>query len=289
MKKLRGMGTAAAILAVGLVLATALTQPPSGAWADPTEITISGGLPVEVEVLKTDPLTSPTPTRTATNRPTGRPSHPGRPTTHPGRGNGSGNGGNTGGGIDGGGNSAPLPGDTGGSSTTDASPTPSTVPPTDEVSLAGLLYVSGLHSKHSPSWNPFGGELNVQFTVRNASNATVDAEAEIWVTQFLGGQVGPRAKVTILQLAPDETRTVSADIGSMAQWTFVVAHAQFTPPERIGTTRLSPVTRDQGVFFIPWYLVAAAVLVAVAVRYGPRAWDQRRAEPGQDPAAAEAV
>lgn len=139
----------------------------------------------------------------------------------------------------------------------------------DEVSIGGLLYVSGLSGSTKLEPNPFGGTHTLRFTVRNASNTVVEASAGFRLLNLFGSELGPEMAVEIKDLAPGEVREVSATLGGLAQWTLVKAETVFTPPERIGYTELEPVKRDQWVFFLPWFLLGSGAVTGAGFWLGP--------------------
>lgn len=158
---------------------------------------------------------------------------------------------------------------------TEATGAPTDGPSTGEVELGGLLYVSGLTWHYTPSLNPAAGALDLRFSVRNAFDKPVDASAQFWVTGVFGQVVGSPATVGVLSLQPGETRTVSATITGMAQWTVVTARMVFTPPPRLGGQSLSPVHRDEVVWFLPWFVILLATLGGAGF-VGWRWWRGRR-------------
>lgn len=156
---------------------------------------------------------------------------------------------------------APTPGTNPPTSQPSASASPSVAPGNDEVSIGGILYVSGLRWSYRFSPNPFDGSLDLSFTVRNEYSEPVDGTATFWLTNIFGGPVDTPVTVDVLKIQPAERRVVTATIGGVAQWTFLTAHATFIPPERLGGIPLIAVTRQGSVFVLPWAVLAAAALV----------------------------
>ncbi|MCC2594181.1 hypothetical protein LKO27_12265 [Tessaracoccus sp. OS52] len=153
--------------------------------------------------------------------------------------------------------------------TDSATPLPEDSTPTDEISIGGLLYVSGLSGETRLALDPLANSHTVRFSVRNASRATVDARATFHLINVLGQQIGPGMGVDVEDLKPDEVRVVAASMGGLGQWTLVRAVATFVPPEKIGDTELAPLERDQWVFFPPWYLLGGGALVGAAIWFAP--------------------
>lgn len=130
----------------------------------------------------------------------------------------------------------------------------------DEVDLGGVLHVGGLLSSYQPSLNPFGGDLELAFTVRNVSKSTVEATADFWMEGPFGNRISSADGVRVAELKPGETRTVSASLPGVGQWTVLSAHATFTPPTVVDETELSPLTRDSTAFALPWFFVLLTTL-----------------------------
>jgi hypothetical protein len=130
----------------------------------------------------------------------------------------------------------------------------------DEVDLGGMLSIGGLSSSYRPSFNPFGGDLELSFTVRNTSQSTVDATADFWMEGPFGLRISSADDVAVAALKPGETRTVSASLPGVGQWTILTAHTTFTPPETVDDVPLTPLTRDATVFALPWFVVLLVAL-----------------------------
>lgn len=133
--------------------------------------------------------------------------------------------------------------------------------------LGGLLYVSGLSWAYHPSPNPFGGALELWFSVRNAYSEPVDATARFWVTNLFGGTLGLPVDVPVTDLKPGETRTVAATVDGLAQWGLVVGHLTFTPPATLGNTTLTPITREVLAWFLSWPFVAGVGICGVVLAW----------------------
>jgi hypothetical protein len=168
---------------------------------------------------------------------------------------------------------------------TDSEPTATpTVSTGTGGSLGGILYVSGIGWNYTPSINPFGGTVDLRFTVRNVFSKPVSASASFWATNIFGSTLGAPIVVPIDKLQPGETRTVSATLGGLAQWTVITAHTTFTPPPKVGDTAMTPVTRDAVVWFAPWLFLLLTSLAGAGVLY--RRYRTRRAAGAPPPVAA---
>lgn len=132
-----------------------------------------------------------------------------------------------------------------------------------EVSVGGMLYLGGLSSSAALSANPGEGDLTLWFTVRNASNSTIDATADFWMNNVFGGRVDTAEQVAITALLPGESRVVTAQLHHAGQWTLLDVHVTFTPPESVDGTPLTPVTRDASVLFFPWLIIGGLGLLVI--------------------------
>ncbi|HEY0119159.1 MAG TPA: hypothetical protein VGC04_10290 [Cellulomonas sp.] len=200
---------------------------------------------------------------------------------------------------------APTPGASGAPTPTGSespSPSESAAAPVPEsspgalhpVSVGGVLYVSGVITRQHPSWDPLGGTLHVEMTVRNATDQVLDASASVGAQTLLGIDLGASDTIAVRGLAPGEIRTVGSDIGGVGQWGILKAHMTITPPETFRGVKLAPLARERWVFAPPWYLLGLVVALGVVVwvfrhyRLGlvPRRSRQgrtRRPEPGSSP------
>ena len=148
---------------------------------------------------------------------------------------------------------------------TDPSGTPA---PEDADDGAGVLHVSGLSWTYRASINPFAGTVDLRLTVRNVYPQAIDASATFWVTQLFGGTVGLPVEIAVPELKPEETRTVTATIEGIGQWTVLNAHATLTPPAMVDDIEMSPIVRETWVWVVPWFalLLAAAGAAWIIVR-----------------------
>lgn len=137
---------------------------------------------------------------------------------------------------------------------------------TDEVNVAGMLYVGGVNASATPMLDPGEGTVSLWFTVRNASESAIDATATFWMDgAIFGNRLDTVENVPVAGLQPGESRVVSVDLHHGGQWTLLSAHATLTPPASVGGTALTPVTRDALVILFPWLLALIAVLLVLAV------------------------
>lgn len=177
-------------------------------------------------------------------------------------------------GVTGTGTSTSLGGSPGGgspSSVAPSAPAPATL--VDSVDLGGILSIGGLSTGSAPSINPFSGEVQMWFTVRNMSRSSMDMTVDFWMENAFGLRLSNIDGVPVQGLKPGETRTISADLPGAGQWTILTTHARVNPPAQVDGTELTSLTRDATVFVLPWFLVlmvgvgaAAAVTVSLVRR-----------------------
>jgi hypothetical protein len=187
------------------------------------------GVTVEVEVLGTSASPTPSATPTATATASGTPTSTGSPTTTSSPSSSSSSGGT-------------------GSPTASGSTTPG-----GETSIGGVLFISGLTMAYTPSINPFDGRVDMRFTVRNAYKKAVDGKAIFWVTAWFGNRVGHQVEVSVPDIAPGETRLVTATIRGVGQWGILAGHVTFVPPPSLDSVTLTAVTRTGTIVYIPWF------------------------------------
>lgn len=160
----------------------------------------------------------------------------------------------------------------GSGSATGTAQTPSSVAPgttddpvaEDAVDLGGILSIGGLTTGSSLSLNPFGGDVQVWFTVRNTSRSTIDATADFWMENAFGLRLATVDGVAVAGLKPGETRTVGADLPGAGQWTVLTTHARLNPPAQVDDVDLSSLTRDATVFVVPWLTLLVLLVAAIA-------------------------
>jgi hypothetical protein len=147
---------------------------------------------------------------------------------------------------------------------TSDSPTPSvtatatssaSTTPGGETSIGGVLFISGLTMRYTPSINPLDGRVDMSFTVRNAYKKALDGKATFWVTAWFGNRVGHQVEVSVPAIAPDETRLVTATIRGVGQWGILTGHVTFVPPPSLDSVTLTAVTRTGTILYIPWFPV----------------------------------
>jgi len=156
-----------------------------------------------------------------------------------------------------------------GSSTPRTSSTPTPTSPSDELptlgeTVGGVLYISGINTAYVPSINPGTGVIKARFTIRNFSTTTIDSSVTFRLTNFLGQQLSRVDPVPILRLEPNETRIILAELENPGQWTFTTASFTLSPTSLVDGARIPKYTRDEAVFFLPWFIIVLLVIGAAA-------------------------
>ena len=162
----------------------------------------------------------------------------------------------------------------GGGSSNSPGPSPSSTPGgdlgDDAVDLGGVLYVGGLKGSITPTIAARGGVAQLAITVRNTSDELTTLKLRFWLQNSVGATIGEVSYLEARDLRPDETRTISASITTVGQWTFYTAHVTITPPKELDGVKLKPITRDATLLVPPYFLVttgAAIALLYFAIRY----------------------
>lgn len=134
------------------------------------------------------------------------------------------------------------------------------------VSIAGMVYVSGVNSSVALSPDPAQGDVTLWLSVRNASSSVIDLTADFWMDSVLfGTALDSASAVPVTGLQPGETRLISARLHGAGQWGLVNTHVTITPPATVDGTALTPVTRDALVVVFPWLSTSLAATLAIAL------------------------
>ena len=135
----------------------------------------------------------------------------------------------------------------------------------DPTNIHDFLYVSGLTVFPDPQIGPAGGDLTLEFTMKNVSTAPITSSLRFWLDNAINLPVQTLDTVEVANLAPGETRTMRATFEDVGQWTFFRGHVTMTPPVDIAGTALWSLTRDSFTLILPWFLTAMLVLLAALV------------------------
>ncbi|TXK19484.1 hypothetical protein [Homoserinibacter sp. GY 40078] len=158
----------------------------------------------------------------------------------------------------------------------------------DETGIPGVLYVSGVGTASSWSWQTVGQALVANISVRNASSETFDTSVSFRLENPFGGLIASSEKIAIRDLRPGEQRTVRARLDGAGQWTYLHVVATVTPPAALAADA-GPLMRETWVLVLPWAggvlaVVALASLAIVRIVRGPRRLRMPGAQPTGAPA-----
>ena len=159
--------------------------------------------------------------------------------------------------------------------------------------LQALMTIGSIQANYDPSWNPFGGTVNMVFTLTNNGNVSLGANTLSRVTGIFGIPFSGDNRVAIPELLPGTSRTVSLPIEGVGQWMLLTASVDLIgtiDEDAINPGPLPKAKRDVMIFATPWVLLALIVIVVVAffALRGKRRRDRKRAEEWLEYAAAEA-
>lgn len=134
------------------------------------------------------------------------------------------------------------------------------------VSIAGMVYVSGVNSSVALSPDPAEADVTLWLSVRNASSSVIDLTADFWMESVLfGTALDSASAVPVTGLQPGETRLISTRLHGAGQWGLVNTHVKITPPATVEGTALTPVTRDALVVVFPWLSILLAATLVIAL------------------------
>lgn len=125
----------------------------------------------------------------------------------------------------------------------------------DPIAVNGVLYVSGVTATPKPNIGPGGGDIALAFTLRNVTTTPITSDLRFWITNVFGMELAAVDDVEVADLGPGETRTVTATLPDVGQWTVFTGHVTLTPPTEVLGTALGPVSRESLVVIPPYFLL----------------------------------
>jgi hypothetical protein len=156
----------------------------------------------------------------------------------------------------------------------------------DAFNLGGVLTVSGVTAHPAFSAAPGGGETVLELTLKNVSAYAVNSSLRFWLQNALGATIAEVSNIAVTEQASGETRTVAVIMSDIGQYGVYNAFVTLTPPESVGGTSLTPLTRDAPMFVLPIFLLLVLVVVGGSF-FGIRS-ELRRRRRGSDAVAEEA-
>lgn len=142
----------------------------------------------------------------------------------------------------------------------------------DPTGVGGVFYVSGVTATPKPDFGPGGGDIVLAFTLKNVTTTPITSDLRFWITNAVGMQLAAVDGIEVADLGPGETRTVTATLRDVGQWTVFTGHVTLTPPAEVLGTKLSPVSRESLVVIPPSFLLmllGAAGAVTLGLRHLP--------------------
>ena len=129
--------------------------------------------------------------------------------------------------------------------------------------LQALMTLGSLSANYEPSWNPFGGRVNMVFTLTNSGNVSLGAKTASQVTGIFGIPFSSVSKLDIPELLPGTSRTVTLPIEGVGQWMFLSASVDLIgsiDDDAINPGPMPTAKRDVMIFATPWAAIGLLIL-----------------------------
>lgn len=140
--------------------------------------------------------------------------------------------------------------------------------------LAPALAVDDVSVDWGGGLNPFSGDVDVAFTLKNTGNTTIGSVAGVTVAGPFGMLATDAADVAAApELLPGETWTQKVTVPGFAALVLLTATATVIPSstDAAGTTAsLAPVIASGTGWAVPWLVLALLLLVSAAIVFVPR-------------------
>ncbi|MDQ0645886.1 hypothetical protein QFZ53_000082 [Microbacterium natoriense] len=140
--------------------------------------------------------------------------------------------------------------------------------------LAPALAVDDVSVDWGGGLNPFSGDVDVAFTLKNTGNTTIGSVAGVTLAGPFGLLATDAADVgDAPELLPGETWTQKVTVPGFAALVLLTATATVIPAstDAAGTTAsLAPVVASGTGWAVPWLLLALILLVVAAIVFVPR-------------------
>jgi hypothetical protein len=133
----------------------------------------------------------------------------------------------------------------------------------DPFNLGGVFYVGGLVAEAIYPKNAMTPGAMMSFSIRNVSNEHLSADVVFSVHNIFGLKVGQEARYVLRDVAPGETRHVTASVYNIGQWGIYTAHMKLTPPSQVGNNVLTPFELTNSFFAFPGWVTLWVVLVTL--------------------------
>jgi len=148
----------------------------------------------------------------------------------------------------------------------------------DPIAVSGVFSVGGVTVTPVTDFGPGGGDIQLAFTLTNVTAAPLTSHLKFWITNIFGMQLVAIDDVEVADLAPEETRTVTATLQNVGQWTVFTGHVTLTPPPEFAATdtataldaaagvdtatateaptAMAPVSRESLIVIPPYFLLS---------------------------------
>jgi dihydroorotate dehydrogenase (fumarate) len=129
--------------------------------------------------------------------------------------------------------------------------------------LQALMTLGSLSANYEPSWNPFGGRVNMVFTLTNSGNVSLGAKTASQVTGIFGIPFSSVSNLDVPELLPGTSRTVTIPIEGVGQWMFLSASVDLVgsiDDDAINPGPIPTAKRDVMIFATPWAAIGLLIL-----------------------------
>jgi dihydroorotate dehydrogenase (fumarate) len=131
--------------------------------------------------------------------------------------------------------------------------------------LQPALTISSIAADYSGQINPFDGQTNITFTVKNSGNVALGANMVAGVNTYLGIGTGQQTRQELTEMLPGSTRTITLTVPGVPQLGYLNPYISMAPTvdeNALNPGPLPTVNRDTITFAMPWLLLALLVIAA---------------------------
>lgn len=138
-------------------------------------------------------------------------------------------------------------------------------PRSTDPATAGLIHVSRVQTTTDGSLLPSGGRVTLTLDVRNPSQKRLSGTVDFWIATLWGTRASSLPTEAVKNLAPGETRTLTATLDGPGQFVVYRAHAVFTPTTAVDGVEAKVQSREALLFVTPTFALSALGVLALAV------------------------
>lgn len=129
------------------------------------------------------------------------------------------------------------------------------------------LTVDSIYSVYHASPNPFGGSVDVTYTIRNTGNIRLAARQTVSLKSPLGNVMKQAKPEDVPELLPGAAITLKARFDGVAATFRVSAVVRLEPIPAAGTElSVAPMARSGGAWAVPWSVLAAIAVIMLLRR-----------------------